>query len=205
MDTETTPVGDPADELERNMRRLLAPYGGPADRRAHDRALAYLLAHPDQAHPRLLALLDPAREVIPIAAINAIPLFGRAESIPVLEELLRHASDTTSLAAAQALAQHPLPGARLALLRGLRHPRVETVVAAIDGLLDRGDRSTCVALRTLLARPEYEVRYHAVQAAGRLGCLGAAELSAIAANDSEEDIRNLARQLKQAGATEGSG
>jgi hypothetical protein len=47
-------------EVEKQIRALLSTGGHEADRREHDRALAFLLAHADEAHPRLLALLDPS-------------------------------------------------------------------------------------------------------------------------------------------------
>lgn len=185
------------DEVEKQMRALLSTRGHEADRREHDRALAFLLAHADQAHPRLLALLDPSGYV-PVAAVNALPLFGRAESVPVLETLMREGNDLISLSAGQALGRHPHPDARDALLRGLEDSREETKVGAIDGLMTRGDASVCRRLQRLLDHPGYEVRYHAVKAAARLGCLTADELKQIAEKDNEQDIRDLASTLMSA-------
>lgn len=182
------------DEVEKQIRALLSTRGHEAHRREHDRALGYLLAHADEAHPRLLALLDPSGYV-PVAAVNAIPLFGRAESVPVLERLMREGAELISMSAGQALGRHSLPAAREALLRGLEADREETKVAAIDGLMTRNDKSVCEALHPLVGHQNYEVRYHAVKAAAALGCLTAEELREIAANDSEEDIRDLAASL----------
>lgn len=183
------------DEVEAQIQALLSPHGHEADRRAHDRALAFLLAHPNQAHPRLLALLEPTQSYVPVAAVNSIPLFGRAESLPVLERLMREGAELISMSAGQALGRHPHPDALQALLRGLKHDRDETKVAAADGLLTRGDKAACQALRDLLSHTGYEVRYHVVNAAGKLGCLAREELARIAANDSERDIRKLASTL----------
>jgi len=182
------------DELEQQLRALLSTRGHEADRREHDRALAFLLAHADEAHPRLLALLDPAGYV-PVAAVNALPLFGRAESIPVLERVMREGAQLISMSAGQALARHPLPDAREALLRGLEDNREETKVSAIDGLMTRGDKSACAVLQGLLGHASYELRYHAVRAAATLGCITAEKLKQIAENDSEQDIRELAASL----------
>lgn len=184
------------DEIEAQIRALLSPHGHEADRRAHDRALAFLLAHADEAHPRLLALLEPTRPYVPVAAVNSLPLFGRAESLPVLERLMREGAELIGMSAGQALGRHPHPDALQALLRGLKHDRAETKVAAADGLLTRGDKRACQALRELLSHTDYEVRYHAVNAAGKLGCLAREELARIAAHDTEQDIRNLASTLK---------
>lgn len=182
------------DEIEKQIRALVSPRGHEADRREHDRALAFLLAHADEAHPRLLALLDPSGYV-PVAAVNALPLFGRAESVTVLEKVMREGAELISMSAGQALGRHPLLEAREALLRGLEDNREETKVAAIDGLATSGDKSACQSLQALVDHPSYEVRYHAVKAAAGLGCLAAEKLRQIVENDSEKDIRDLAASL----------
>lgn len=182
-------------EVELQIRALLSPHGHEADRRAHDQALAILLAHPEQAHARLLALLDPAQPFIPVAAVNAIPLFGKVESVPVLEKLMNQGADMISMSAGQALGRHPHPDAWAALVRGLTAEREETKVAAVDGLLTHGEKVDCEPLRKVLNDPGYEVRYHAINAAGKLGCLTKQELSQIAENDGERDIRDLATRL----------
>lgn len=183
-----------SDELERQIRALVSPGGHEADLRDRDRALAFLLAHPDEAHPRLLAMLDP-QGYVPVAVVNAIPLFGRAESVPVLDKLMREGAELISMSAGQALGRHPHPESLTTLLRGLAHERDETKVAALEGLTTRGDRSVCSALRPLLDHTSYEVRYHAVKAAALLGCLDAENLKQIAENDTEQDIRDLASSL----------
>ena len=187
------------DEMERQIRALLSPGGHEADRRNHDRALAFLLEHADEAHPRLLALLDPKSGHVPVAAVNAIPMFGRAESVPVLEKLMREGAELISGSAGQALARHPRRESLEALLRGLEDARDETKVAAIDGLMTRGDKSVCDALHGAVDHPSYEVRYHAVKAAAKLGCLTSEKLKQIADNDSEHDIRTLALTLMSHG------
>jgi HEAT repeat protein len=184
-----------ADEVDVQIQALLSPHGHEADRRAHDQALAFLLAHADEAHPRLLALLDPAQSYVPVAAVNSLPLFGRADSLPVLEKLMREGAELISMSAGQALGRHPHAEALPALLRGLKHDRDETKVSAADGLLTRGDNKACQALRKLLNDPGYEVRYHAINAAGKLGCLSQEDLGEIARDDGEADIRKLAATL----------
>ncbi|SRR5216683_3079731 len=187
-------------ELEQNIRALLSSRGHEADRREHDRALAFLLAHPDEAHPRLLALLDPQSAAVPVAAVNALPLFGLADSVPVLEKLMREGAELISISAGQALGRHSRPEALEALLRGLEDGREETKVAALDGLMTRGDNSVCPVLQKLLDHSSYEVRYHAVKAAGKLRCLTSENLKQIAANDNERDIRELASTLMSEGS-----
>ena len=184
-----------SDEVEQRIQALVSLRGHEADRREHDRALAFLLAHADEAHPRLLALLNPQAGYIPVAVVNAIPLFGREEAVPVLEKLMSEGAELISVSAGQALGRHSHPAALEALLRGLEHSRDETKVAAADGLMTRGDTSACKALRKLLDHPSYEVRYHVVKAAGSLGCLDSETLRQIATNDTEQDIRELASSL----------
>jgi HEAT repeat protein len=182
------------DEIEKQIQALVSPRGHEADRREHDRALAFLLTHADEAHPRLLSMLNPSGYV-PVAAVNALPHFGRAESVPALEKLMREGAELISMSAGQALGRHPLPEAREALLRGLEDNREATRVAAIDGLMTRGDKSVCNELQAFLDDPSYEVRYHTVKAAAGLRCLTAEKLRQIADNDSEKDIRDLAADL----------
>ncbi len=137
-------------ELERQLRVLLAPTGDVAYRRVRDEALAYLLAHADQAHPQLLALAA-ARDPAPLVLL-ALPRFGLAESVPILERALRAADDPTTVVAAQALAEHPSPSARKVLERALADARDQVVVSAADGLAQRGDKNACAALRLALSR-----------------------------------------------------
>src|SRR5467141_3883494 len=106
-------------EVEQQIQALLSSRGHEADRREHDRALAFLLAHADEAHPRLLALLGPQSAALPVAAVNALPLFGRADSVPVLEKLMREGAELISMSAGQALGRHSRAEALEALLRGL--------------------------------------------------------------------------------------
>lgn len=183
------------DELEQQIRALVSPGGHEADQRDRDRALAYLLAHANEAHRRLLPLLDPQAGYIPVAVVNAMPLFGRPESVPVLEKLMREGAELISMSAGQALGRHPQPESLAALLRGLEDNRDETKVAALDGLMTRGDKSVCPAVQHMLDHSSYEVRYHAVNAAAHLGCLNSENLRHIAENDNEQDIRDLASTL----------
>lgn len=68
-------------------------------------------------------------------------------------------------------------------------------IAAADGLLLRGGRRHCDGPIAKLAAPDGLVRYHVIQAAERLGCIGREILGPIAERDDNEDIRNLADTL----------
>ena len=181
--------------MEQQIRALVSPGGHEADQRARDRALGFLLEDADEAHPQLLALIDRPAGYVPVSVVNALPLFGRPESVPVLERLMLEGMELISMSAGQALARHPDPESLAALLRGLADNRDVAKVAALDGLRTRGDKTSCSAVQHLLDHDSYEVRYHAVNAAAHLGCLNAEALRNIAANDSEKDIRELAASL----------
>jgi HEAT repeat protein len=156
-------------EVDREIRRLLAPSGDPQYARIRGEALGWLVAHADVAYPRLLALVDTAAP--PALAVLALPRFGRADSVPVLARLLSSADDATVVLVAGALAAHPAPEAFAALRAALRSPRDQVVASAADGLAERGDQAACPSLAAALAHPDPEVRARVGAAAQRLGCL----------------------------------
>lgn len=155
-------------EIDRHLQALLSPSGDAAYRRLREEALAFLLEHADQAHPRLLAAAA-APNPAPLVLL-ALPRFARSESVPVLERALRGGPDPTTVIAAQALAEHPLPDAREALERALADARDQVVASASDGLAQRGDRGACAALRKALAHPNPEVCQRVRDAIEALGC-----------------------------------
>jgi HEAT repeat protein len=162
-----TPPSDAA-EIDRQIQRLLAPSGDPQYRLARGEALEWLLAHADDSYPKLLALVDVAAP--PVLAVSALPRFGRADSVPVLERVLRKADDPTTVVAGHALAEHPAPEARGALERALHDARDQVVASAADGLALRGDRAACPALAAALTHPNPDVRARLRAAAVRLDC-----------------------------------
>ena len=166
-----TPAASAA-TLDQAIRQVQTPFGGAPDLRERERAAATLLAHADQAHPRLPALLESGQAANPYALIEVLPRFGRPESVPVLAALLTTGPARLSQAARQALARHPLAQARAALVDGLQAERAETRIAAADALITRADPSVCPALHTALNQDDAIVRYHIVQAAGHLGLPG---------------------------------
>lgn len=180
------------EELESNIHFLQDPSGDPPNSQRAKQALEFLLEHADEAHPRLVALIKSQQATNPPSIIDALPRFGRVESIPVLEETLTQAKQTLSEVAALALARHPHPDAREALLRGLSSSRMESIRAAADGLMLRGDRSVCEELSRHLDHADSTVRYHVIQAAAHLGCLSLEALTKIGNEDADKDIRGLA-------------
>jgi hypothetical protein len=100
--------------------------------------------------------------------------------------------------AARALARHPQAAAGKALPVALAQPDPAIAIAAADALLLRADGQDCPALRAKLISPYELVRYHVIQAAGRLGCIGPDALELFAERDQSEDIRGLAAALLEA-------
>jgi hypothetical protein len=185
-----------SDELEMHLRRLAEPCGGEPDLRQRRQAVEYLLAHPEEAHARVMEALEanPAALDAP-ALIEVLPLFARPESVPLLEDILFRNLELHSGAAGVALGRHPDPGARGALLRGLQSGLPHTLMAAIDGLMIRGDASVCAGIKAVTKHPDADTRYHAIRAAGALGCLSEDEIRQFERTDSDPDIRALARAL----------
>ena len=171
---------------------LQSPFGDGPHHREREAAAQWLLDHADRAYPRLLALAS-AGAVGP-AVVELLPAVDRKESVAVLETLLG-GPERTSWAAGQALARQRGPDALGALRRGLRHRDATAVVAAADGLGTRGDPTACPELVEALRHADARVRYHALQAAGRLQCVARAAFSALAKEDPDADVRELATKL----------
>jgi len=157
-----------ASEIDQKIRVLLFPSGDRQFRGAREQAIAYLLAHAEEAHPRLLALVEG--DSPPVTVLAALPRFGRIESVPVLEKALRRASDATTVLAGQALGQHPRPEARAALESALGDARNQVVASAAEGLALRGERASCPALAAALSHPDLDVRARIRAAMARIGC-----------------------------------
>jgi HEAT repeat protein len=157
-----------AAEVGQQLRRLLAPSGDPAYRRVRGEALAWLLDHAESAYPELLSIVDT--DDPPVLAIEALPLFRRAESVPVLERLLHSAEEPTVVVVAQALADHDQPAAATVLSKALGSPRDQVVASAADGLAHRGDPAACGVLAQALRHPDPEVRERIQTALTTLGC-----------------------------------
>jgi hypothetical protein len=157
-------------DLDLHLAVLLNPYGDARHRADAERAAAWLLDHPEVAHERLLTLLEPPGDAAP-AAVELLPRFGRAESVPALARVLGEGSDHLAWHAGQALARHPAAAAAAALGDALAAPRRETVTAALDGLAARGNAGACAAVRALAgSHPDAAVRTAAQRAAAELGC-----------------------------------
>ena len=157
-----------SDAVDDALAVLLHPSADAGAAVARGQALEDLLARADEAHPRLLELA--VGEHPPLLAIKALPRFGRPESVPVLERLLRDAPAPTTVVAAAALSEHPAPAARTALEAALGDERQQVVLSAVMGLAERGERESCAPLQAARSHPDEEVRERVEAALGRLGC-----------------------------------
>ena len=110
-----------ASEIDKQVEVLLFPSGDIQFRHVREQALAYWLEHANEAHPRLLELIDV--DSPPVLLITILPQFGRVESVAVLEKVLHNSSDPLTVAAGQALGRHPLPEAGMALEHALNAAR----------------------------------------------------------------------------------
>lgn len=126
--------------------------------------------------------------------LEIVGRLGRPEATAWLGELLLAAGLTTG-AAGTALGRSHDPAARDTLVRALAAQQPDVVMAALDGLRLRGDRSVCASLAPLASHTDPEVRYVWVRTGATLGCLDAAALRALATSDADPDVRQLAHEL----------
>lgn len=179
-------------ELESRIALLELPIGGDPDMREKERAAEWLLAHADRSYPELLARAHTRRAGA--ATVELLGRFGRADSVPALAALLE-GDDPRGLAAARALAAQSGPDALAALRQALCSGGDRAVLAA-DALGARGDAGACPDLEAAALDRDPRLRYHAVQAAGSLGCLSSDRLAEIEASDPDADVRALAGRLR---------
>ena len=166
-----------------------SPLGGAPHEYERQQAADWLVTQAARAYPRLLAGLTAG--LLGRAVIQLMPRFGRAETIPVLERLLR-GSELFVAAVAQALALHPQREAGEALDRALARTEPHVVKAAADALVTRGDRAHCPALLAALKTPEPSARYHVLRAAGMLAACNRRISLPTSRTDPDPDVRALA-------------
>jgi len=162
-----------------------------------DRAVAWLLEHPDEARP---VLIDLVRAATPSAAtpgaIDVLGRMGRDEDVPLLADVLMRADPSLTWETAQVLGRHRSPAAVAALLDGLRHDQIEVVGAAAVALGGRGDEVARPPLEALLGHPSEIVRYRAVYALKRLGASSSRErLRAHYATETSDQVRQLIAEV----------
>jgi hypothetical protein len=184
----------PFDDFHMHVSMLMnrCSIGGPYERGV---ARAWFLDHPG-TYPRLLSLLDPSSPEYTTVVMEVLPLFGRADSVPPMERLLAEGSELTSWRAGELLGTNPHPAALAALLRQVRSTNKETLYGATLGLMNRRDASACPTLLAQTAKSAGSERhYYLFQAAGRLGCIARSRLEAVARDDANADLRQLAGRI----------
>jgi HEAT repeat protein len=144
----------------------------------------------------LLAILEagPTSLIAP-RVIEVLPHFGRPDSIALLESILLRGVELVSEPAGQALGRIDHPAAAEALRKGLRSTSPLVINAAADGWMLKDSKAPCLDLTALVTHPDPNVRYHAIRAAAKLGCLGANDFKRLESEDTDPDVRALARQL----------
>ncbi len=182
-------------EVEAQLRLALGPHGSGPDLRERARATDWLVAHADRAYPVVLAR---ARTAPAAGGLALLGRFDRAESIEVLAAILER-GDPLASEAAVALGAARDAAALVALRRAASQSAEPVIVAALDGLRVRKDPAGCDAILPRLAHASAEVRWMAVHAGSELGCLDRTTLEALATDDADATVRDLARQ--RAGTT----
>lgn len=178
-------------EVEQHLTLAVTAHGDRPDLVQKEASLRWLADHADRSYP---IVIERAKAMPTPGMLEIVGRLGRPEATAWLCERLRTPGPATG-AAGTALGRSPDPGARDVLVAALAAPEADVVIAALDGLRIRGDHSVCASLAPLATHADAEVRYVWVRAGAALGCLGAAELRALATSDSDPDVRHLAAEL----------
>ena len=185
-----SPMTPPDPEVVRQLTALHIRAGSPPDLRQRDRALAWLVEHSDRTLPVALARAEEAPQDVVL-----VDLLGRLRR-PEATSFLRRAfaDDRTRTYAAAGLGMSPDPAARAVLRGALESKSPGEVAAALAGLGASGDPAVCADITPRLQDGNAEVRWMAVDAGSRLGCLNRPQLEAIAREDSDATVRALAAE-----------
>ena len=197
MPRSTPPPSNPAPgddpDVAMHLSFALTPHGNRPDLAQKEASIRWLLEHADRAYPIVLAR---AKATPNPALVHVLGRFGRAESTPLLTDVLT-AGGAASGSAGVALGGATDSKARAVLVQSLGHANPRVVTAALDGLRVRGDRSVCADVLPLIRHADGEVRYVCVRTGAALGCLDAAALRALASSDADPEVRKLAADLSQ--------
>lgn len=180
------PPADP--EVALQLAALHIRAGSPPDLRQRDRALAWLLENAARAFPVALAAAETAPH--DRVLLDLLGRCRRAEATPLLTRAF--AVERTRSTAAAGLGMSPDPAARAVLFAALLSADPREVIAGLAGLGASGDRAACAEITPRVTAADAEVRWMAVEAGARLGCLDRAALERIAREDANADVRTLA-------------
>jgi len=178
-------------DVEQHLTLAITAHGNRPDLAQKEAALRWLTDHADRAYA---IVIERAKATPTPGLLEVVGRLGRPGATAWLAEQLR-AAGPASGAAGIALGRSPDPGAREALREALAAREPDVVIAALDGLRLRGDRSVCPSLAPLASHTDAEVRYVWVRAGAALGCIDAAALHALATSDADADVRRLAAEL----------
>jgi hypothetical protein len=179
----TDPAADP--EVLRQLTAVRIRAGSPPDVRQRERALAWLAEHAERAWPTVLARAE-ASPHDPVL-IDVVGRLRRPEATSLLRRAF--ADEHTRAYAAAGLGLSPDPAARAFLRATLDSPHHAEVVAALTGLGASGDSAVCADVTPRVEADDAEIRWAAVDAAIKAGCLDAAALERLAREDPDPDVR----------------
>jgi len=174
---------------------LQDPSGDAPSASSRSAALEHLLAIGERAHERLVSLLETGQATNPKAVVAALPRFGLAEGIGVLERVATTSGESLAQAAGLALGTHPLPAALDALRRLIASKRVETVIAGLLGIAQRGDLRAIPWVVSSFDHEDAGVRYYALRVASELGHLQPAALQRLLQREKNPDVQALVQEL----------
>ena len=174
---------------------LQDPSGDAPSASSRSAALEHLLAIGERAHERLVSLLETGQATNPGAVVAALPRFGLAEGIGVLERVATTGGESLAQAAALALGTHPLPAALDALRRLIASKRVETVIAGLLGVAQRGDPRAIPWVVSSFDHKDAGVRYYALRAASELGPLQPVALQRLLQREKNPEVRALVQEF----------
>ena len=167
------------------FEKLSFPDNRPVFREGAD----WLIAHPTDALPLLIAGLDPEEPEFQ-GVLRVLPLVPGREGAEALGKTYETSDDVIVLAVANALAKHPDPAALSALRRGANSPRRPQRDAALIALGARGDSTVCPEILGAIPDPDENTRFYAVRSGIQLGCLDE-ELRTQLASDPSQQVRDL--------------
>jgi HEAT repeat protein len=184
-------------ELELNLMFLKNWLGDDPDRRERRAAIEYLVQHADESYPRILAEIESRPFALDAPAlIQVLPMFGREDSVDLLERILSSGDDRVCRAAGEALGRHPSARALDALLLALESENRQTRIGAAIGLGRRGDDSVCETLARKTSVGDSVERYYIAQALAHIGCDEESVWKQLE-QDKEADIRALAMKRRE--------
>lgn len=178
-------------EVAKHLSAIHTPGGSETDLRDRQRAIAWLVANADRSFlPALGAAESTPQDA---ALIDLLARYRRKEATPVFVRAFA-LGDPTRRYAAAGLGMSPDPAARAALIALLESKVAAEVEAALAGLEASGDAKECPRIVAHLKSASVEVRWRAVHAGATLGCLKKTELEAIARDDADALVRDVAKE-----------